>query len=146
MPALQTTLPATPYRLTGIVRLDGTGKPVAGAMLRIHVGDVFDSLGPDQTLVESNADGAFAVDLPAGPFQVSFAKPPVGFYWVGSRPGSMGSLSVGPDKPMIHGEFRVQRGTLWNFQFARGPERKPCTAFISGSSDGSPETLRGSNR
>ena len=30
--------PAIPHRLTGIVRIEGTGEPVNGAKLRIHVG------------------------------------------------------------------------------------------------------------
>ena len=88
--------PAIPYRLIGTVRVEGTGEPVAGAKLRIHVGDVFDSQGPNQRLVESGADGAFAVDLPAGPFQVSHAVAPIGYYWAESRPGTMESLLAGP--------------------------------------------------
>jgi RNA polymerase sigma factor (sigma-70 family) len=131
-PNSQTIAPAGPYRLTGTVKLDRTGEPVAGAKLRIHLGDVFDFQGPGQRLVESGADGLFAVDIPAGPFQVSLAEAPIGYYWVRSRPGSVGSLFAGPEKPVIHGEYRVRKGTIWDFQFTRGAERKPFPGFVAG--------------
>ena len=123
-----------PYRLSGTVRVDGTGEPVAGAKLQIHLGDPFDFMGPDQRLVMSGADGLFTADLPAGPFQISLAEPPIGYYWVSSGPGSMEALSVGPDEPVIHREYLARKGTIWAFQLTRGAERKPFPGFVYGHS------------
>ena len=141
VPNSQPIPPAAPYRLTGSVKVDGTGEPVAGAKLRIRAGDIFDFESPNQRLVESGADGRFAIDLPAGPFQVSLAETPIGYYWVRSRPGTMESLLAGPDKPVIHGEYRVRKGTIWDFQFTCGAEPRPLPGFVAGESRGPRESF-----
>ncbi|HEX3449551.1 MAG TPA: carboxypeptidase regulatory-like domain-containing protein, partial [Isosphaeraceae bacterium] len=111
-----------------------TGEPVAGAKLQVHAGDIFEFPNPDHRIVESGADGLFAVDLPAGPIQVQLAEPPPGYYWVPSRPGSVDSLAVGALEPVVHREYRVRKGTIWDFRLTRGPERKPFLGFVSGNS------------
>ena len=76
----------------------------------------------------------FAVDLPAGPIQVQLAEPPPATTGFQSRPGSVDSLAVGPLEPVVHREYRVRKGTIWDFQLTRGPERKPFPGFVSGNS------------
>ena len=129
---LHTIPPAGKYRLTGTVRVEETGEPVAGAKLQLHLGDISDYQSPTQRLIESGSDGLFAVDLPAGPVQVEIAEPPIGYYWVRRGPGWMDSFVLGPDEPAIHREYRVRKGTVWEFQFTRGAERKPAPGFVSG--------------
>ncbi len=126
---LQTIPPEVTYRLSGAVRVEGTGDPVAGAKLRIH--HVFDFQSPTQRLIESGADGCFAVNLPAGSVQVEIAEAPVGYYWVRKGPGWMDSLRIGPDEPAVQREYRVRKGTVWDFQFIRGAQRKPAPVFLS---------------
>jgi hypothetical protein len=133
----QAIAPAAHYRLYGTV-FEGPGVPVAGAKLHIHVGDVFDFQSPDQRVFQSGADGVFAVDLPAGPFQVLLAEPPIGYFWVMPHQRSIESLSVGPDQPVIRREFRVRKGTIWTFQLTRGAERISIPTFVSGQSATSP--------
>ena len=64
------------YRLTGTVRIDGTGQPIAGAKLYVHTtDDLFSSGSKIQRLAESGVDGRFAVDLAAGTFQSTSLSP-----------------------------------------------------------------------
>ncbi len=114
-PKAQLTPHTVTYRLSGTVRVEGTGEPVAGAMLQIHVGDVYDHPSVNQRSVTSGADGRFAVELPAGPAQILHVEPPVGYYWAPSAARPIASFYVGPDEPVIHREYRVRKGTIWDF-------------------------------
>lgn len=124
------------YRLNGKVRVAGTGEPVAGAKLQIHTGDIFEFPSPNQKMVETDADGSFALDLPAGRVDVQLAEPPIGYYWVPNAPRSSESLSLGPDKPVINREYRLRKGVIWTFQLTKGVERRPFPGFITGHSPG----------
>ena len=72
--------------------------------------------------------------LPPVLFEIRVAEPPSGYYWVAGGPRSLEALSIGPDEPLIHQDFRVRKGTIWTFQFTRGPQRQPCAGFVSGES------------
>jgi hypothetical protein len=100
-PVSQTTAPAAPYRLSGTVRADGAGEPVAEAKLQIHAGDIFEFPNPDHRIVESGADGLFAVDLPAGPIQVQLAEPPPSYYWVLGLSANNGTATNEPNIRLI---------------------------------------------
>ncbi len=66
-PKSQTTAPATTYRFTGSVRVEGTGEPVQGAELKIQLGDLMGSSRPERIRrVTSGKDGQFFADLPPG--------------------------------------------------------------------------------
>jgi RNA polymerase sigma factor (sigma-70 family) len=56
-------------RLTGSVRLEGTGEPIAGARLEIWPGGV-NIRRTNERVAETGADGRFAVDVPAGNIRV----------------------------------------------------------------------------
>jgi hypothetical protein len=40
-------------------------------------------------------------------------------------------VAVRPDEPVIRKEYRVRKGTIWNFQFSRGSHRAPSKGFVS---------------
>ncbi len=100
------------------------------AKLQIHLGDFFDDAAPKPKLVETGPDGLFAVDVPAGPVQIWSMVPPAGYYWVSSNSERVESLFLGPDEPEIDVEYRVRRGTKWDFQFTRGVDRRPAPGFV----------------
>ena len=58
-PKPKTTQPAATYRLTGSVQVEGTGEPVAGAMVDVMIADSGQGhRGADRTAV-SGADGRY---------------------------------------------------------------------------------------
>jgi RNA polymerase sigma factor (sigma-70 family) len=118
--------PSVRYRLSGTVRVEGTGEPAAGVKLQLHLGDRFDPQSGTEQFVKSAPDGRFAVDLPAGPVLVEIAEPPLGYFWARKSPRWMDSLFVGPDLPAVHRDYLIRKGTIWDFQFTRGAERKPA--------------------
>jgi RNA polymerase sigma factor (sigma-70 family) len=129
------------YRLSGVVRVEGTGEPAAGAKLQIHAGDVFDLPVSVPTIVETGADGLFTVDLPNGPTQVRPREPPVGYYWRSRARGSLESIYVGPEERAIRREYRVSKGVVWNIEFTRGTDRRPLAGFVSWSDSGLMESF-----
>ena len=136
-PGLPTIPPARRYRLTGSVRAEETGEPIAGAKLNIRtIGDLFHSETNIERLTTSGADGLFAVDLPAGTFWINIAEPPIGYYVPRGNARSKQTLMIGPDEPLIHLNFLVRKGTVWDIQFTRGPDRKPSAGFVSGGFGG----------
>ena len=100
------------------MKVEETGQPVAGARLRISVGFVMGAGSREERVVESGADGRFAIDLPAGNTRVWLSDPPAG-YLVTSARDAIEDLEVSPDQPVIHRDYRVRRGTVWDFQFLR---------------------------
>lgn len=136
-PGSRTIAPAGLYRLTGSVRFEGTGEPIAGAKLNIRtMGDVFNSETHIERPTASGADGQFVVDLPAGVFWLRLAEPPIGYYCPGGNSRSSQPLTIGPDVPLIRRDFQVRKGIVWDFQFTRGQDRKPSTGSVSGGSRG----------
>ena len=68
--------PGTAGRFTGIVTVEGTGQPVAGAKLRILIGGAGSQ---NETVIETGADGRFAIDLPVGRAGVWLSDVPAGY-------------------------------------------------------------------
>ena len=108
------------------MKLDGTGQPIAGAKVQILSGFIMGlgmgNLG--EKIVETGADGQFSTDLPAGNTRVSLSDLPAG-YLVPSMQEAVIDLVVKSDQRVIHKEFRVRKGTVWNFQFTRGSDQRP---------------------
>jgi Sigma-70, region 4 len=129
-PRPQSKSPTTVSRLTGVVKLDGTDQPIAGAKLQISVGFVMGAGSKSEKVVETGADGRFTVDLPAGNTRIFLSDPPPG-YLVLSTQDAIEEVAVRPDEPVIRKEYRVRKGTIWNFQFSRGSHRAPSTGFLS---------------
>ena len=105
--------PGTAVRFTGNVTVEGTGQPVAGTKLRILIGGAGSQ---NEKIVETGADGRFAIDLPAGHVNVWLSDLPAG-YLVSSVQQAMEDLELPVDRPMTHREYHVRPGTIWNFQF-----------------------------
>ena len=129
----------SPFRLTGTVTAEETGAPVAGAKLEILLGEIFGGPPPNEKIAETGADGRFTVDLPAGNARIWLRDPPAG-YLVSNIREAVVDVVVGPGQPVINREFRVRRGTIWNFQFSRGADPRPFPGFVSGIN--SPEPFR----
>ena len=147
-PVLRTNARSNPpggkYRLSGAVRVDGTGEPAAGTKLQIHVGDIYDLLVSTPTLVETGADGLFAVDLPAGPVQVKLTEPPVGYYWRSGTRGSVHSFYLGPDEPAISRNAQRSQGAvrLLNIDLHDGHDyRRPVSGSVSWNASDSMESF-----
>jgi len=130
-PGSPSKAPATVARLTGTVKLDGTGQPIAGAKLQILSGFVMGlAMGKlGEKIVETGADGQFSADLPAGNTRVLLSDLPAG-YLVLSMQEAIEDLVVKPDQPVIHQEFRVRQGTVWNFQLTRGSDQRPFPGIV----------------
>jgi thiol-disulfide isomerase/thioredoxin len=122
--------PAVAARLTGIVKLDETDEPIAGARLQISIGFVLGAGSRDERVVETDADGRFTVDLPQGNTRVWLSDPPPG-YLVLSAQESMEDIDVRPDQPIIHREYHVRKGTVWTLQFTRGSKQTPFPGFVT---------------
>ncbi|WP_422929164.1 sigma-70 family RNA polymerase sigma factor [Singulisphaera sp. PoT] len=116
-------------RFTGSVTVEGTGQAVAGARLQLSVGFVMGAGSREERIVESGADGRFAVDLPAGDTRVWVSDLPAGYLFTSTR-DAMENLEVSPDKPEIHRDFRVRKGTVWDFQFVRGSDPRPFRGHV----------------
>ncbi len=129
-PKPQSKSPTTVAQLTGVVKLEGTGQPVAGARLQISVGFVMGAGSQSERVVETGADGQFTVDLPAGNTRVFLSDPPAGYMVLSARE-AIEDVPVRPDQPIIRREYRVRKGTIWNFHFTRGLNRTPSTGFVT---------------
>jgi len=124
-PKSQATAPATTYRFTGSVRVEGTGEPVQGAELAIQLGDLTGSSSPERIrTVTSGKDGQFLVDLPPGQASAWDVVAPTG-YWVPSKPGSDETFVLSPARPTHRKDYVVRRGIVWPFRLTVGADKKP---------------------
>ena len=135
-------------RFTGAVKDEGTGQPVAGAKLRITIGGLGNST---EEIVETGADGRFAIDLPAGNIRVWLSDLPAGFLVSGDRQRmvwltdlstaimvsgvrqGMEDLELPADRQKTDREYAVREGTIWSFQFVRGSDRRPFRGLVATS-------------
>ena len=90
--------------MTGVVRVEGTNEPLRGVKLQILVGGMFGR----EEVAETDGNGRFAIDVPAGDIRVRLIEPPAGYVPPNVRE-VMEDLVVGPDRPVIHREYHVQR-------------------------------------
>lgn len=140
-PALPPLAPAVRHRLIGTVLVEGTGKAVARAKLRIRAGEAASPGGPTEWVVESGEHGCFAVELPVGPIAVEISEPPVGYYWFRRGPGWAESFVMTPEVQEVQRKYHLREGTVWDFQFVRGDKREPVGGYVSGSDRGSREAF-----
>jgi hypothetical protein len=117
-------------RLTGRVVLEGTAEPIAGARLQISIGFLMGAGSQTERVVETGADGRFSLDLPLGPTRVWLSDPPPG-YVVLTMQQAIDDLDVRAGEPVIHREYRVRKGTIWDFQFTRGVNQRPSPGFVT---------------
>jgi RNA polymerase sigma factor (sigma-70 family) len=120
----QTTRPSVAYRLTGSVRVEGTGEPVQGGRFTVFLGDVTGSSNPDRSrTVTSGADGQFLVDLPPGQARAWTFQAPAG-YWAPGNSKSGETFVLSRTQPIHRRDYVVRRGTVWPFQLVRAAGRR----------------------
>jgi hypothetical protein len=123
------------YRMTGMVRVEGTGEAVKGARLLVRQGEIGENPPPKERVVETGADGRFAIDLQAGNVRAWFNAAPPG-YWIPTNQAIFEAFAVGPNEPLIQKEYRVRKGTPWNVRFTRGADHRPFPGYMGGSGTG----------
>ncbi len=124
-PKAQAAPPAVTYRLTGSVRVEGTGEPVKGGQFDVQLGDLVSSNDPKRIrTVTSGADGQFAVDLPGGQAYLSTFQPPAG-YWAPSNIIGQETFVLSPSQSIHRKDFVVRRGSVWPFRLTIGADKRP---------------------
>jgi hypothetical protein len=119
-----TTQPTATYRLTGSVRVEGTGAPVAGGRFVVLLGDVTGSSNPDRSrTVTSGEDGQFLVDLPPGQARAWTFQAPVG-YWAPGNKKTQETFVLSRSQPIYRKDYVVRPGTVWAFRLV-GADGRP---------------------
>lgn len=116
------------YRLTGSVRVEGTGEPVQGAKFLVLPGDA-----EQKRSVMGGGDGRFDVDLPPGQARSWTVVPPAG-YWLPNNTDVIETFVLSPDHPVHRKDYAVRRGVIRPFRLTRGAARKPVRGGSVGGS------------
>jgi RNA polymerase sigma factor (sigma-70 family) len=124
--------PLMAYRLTGSVRLEGTGEPVAGATVDVMIADSGQGHRGENRTALSGADGRYTVDLPPGSARSWTLIPPVG-YWAPRELQKSEEFVVSKDEPVHRKDYLVRRGTVWDFHITRAHEAKPLPGVVTAS-------------
>jgi len=124
VPKSETTQPVPSYGLTGSVRLEGTGEPVAGATVEVMIGDSGKGHFGATRTARSGADGRFAVKLPPGCARAWTLKAPVG-YWIPDNIKNIEEFVVSSGEPFRHKDYVVRRGTVWDFVLSGVADARP---------------------
>ncbi len=119
IPKSQANRTAPAYRLTGSVRVEGTGEPVPGAKFLVLLGN-----GGQNRPVTSGANGRFDVELPPGQARSWTVVPPAG-YWMPNNMELTETFVLAPDHPVHRKDYLVRRGVAWPFRLTRGAARRP---------------------
>jgi RNA polymerase sigma factor (sigma-70 family) len=119
------------YRLKGVVRLEGTIEPLAGATIRVHQGA---SHLDAARAVQSDKDGTFALDVDAGNAFVNF-YPPIGYLRSGSGSEQIALTKTAPEASL---NFRARRGTRWDFKVTNGPTGETVPGTVTAFSRSRP--------
>jgi RNA polymerase sigma factor (sigma-70 family) len=123
------TQPAVTYRLTGSVRVEGTGEPTAGAMVYVMTGGSGKGhVGTNRSTL-SGADGRYTVDLPPGSARSWRLAAPVG-YWAPRDSQKSEEFVVSRDEPVYRKDYVVRRGNVWDFRISRAHESKPLPGEV----------------
>ena len=108
--------------MTGTVRVEGTGEPVAGARVRVDLGTR--DLRGDFREAVTDADGRYSIPLPEGNARPLFFDPPPG-YWLPDPGKHWKFFAVTPQQPVYRKDYLLRRGTAWTFRLTRGPKKEP---------------------
>jgi RNA polymerase sigma-70 factor (ECF subfamily) len=135
-PKPEPTQTSSAYRLTGWVRLEGTGEPVPEATIQVLIGGSGQDHRAASRTARSGAEGQFTVDLPQGSARAWTLTAPVG-YWAPFDPQMFERFAVSKGEPVHRKDYVVRRGTVWDFRITRAREAKPVPGMVwaSGESD-----------
>ena len=126
----KTSQPMATYRMTGSVRVEGTGEPVAGAMVDVMVADSgLGHRGANRTAL-SGADGRYTVELPPGSARSWTLIAPVG-YWALRDSQKSEEFVVSRDESVHRKDYMVRRGNVWDFRIACANEPKPLPGVVT---------------
>jgi RNA polymerase sigma factor (sigma-70 family) len=120
----------SPFRMTGTVRVEGTGEPIAGARVQVDLG-TRDMSGDFREAV-TDANGRYSIPLPQGNARPLFFYPPPG-YWLPDPAKNSRFFAVTPEDPVYRKDYEVRRGTAWTFRLTRVPKREPVGAGFASS-------------
>ena len=127
--------PPAAFGLTGSVRLEGTGEPVAGATVDVLIADVGRESGDNIRTALSGADGRYTVEIPRGSARAWTLIAPAG-YWVPRDSWGIEEFAVSRDEPFHRKDYLVRRGTIWDFRITRAREAKPFPGVVWASGQG----------
>jgi hypothetical protein len=126
--------PSMAYRLTGWVRLEGTGEPVAGATVDVMIADSGQGhRGANRTAL-SGADGRYTVDLPPGSARSWTLIPPIG-YWAPYDLLSFEEFVVSKDEPVHRKDYLLRRGSIWDFHITRASDAKRLPGMVTAAEE-----------
>ncbi len=118
------------FTVRGIVRVEGTGAPVAGAVIGIHRGGVPSGtmagvntdFGKDypgtRTIAKTGAGGNFTLNSGPGSFKWGWLIPPPG-YWASNENFPEKVFDLTGVIPVVPKEFVVRSGVVWNFRLSQ---------------------------
>ena len=116
--------------MTGTVRVEGTGEPVAGAKVQVDLGTK--DLSGDFREAVTDANGRYTIPLPEGNARPLFFYPPPG-YWLPDPGKHWKFFAVTPQQPVYRKDYLVRRGTAWMFRLTRGPKKEPVVQGFASS-------------
>ncbi|MDR3620524.1 MAG: sigma-70 family RNA polymerase sigma factor [Paludisphaera borealis] len=125
--------PPAAYRLTGSVRVEGTGEPVPGARITVMLEEAVERRPDRLREVTSGADGRFAFNLEPGQARLWMFRPPVGYWSPGGNMTSQEAFVLTRSHPVHQRDYVVRRGTVWSFGFL-GTDGKPLKGGVSAQS------------
>ena len=96
-----------PFRMTGTVRVEGTGEPVAGARVQVELGSR--DLSGDFVEAVTDKDGRYLISLPEGNARPLFFTPPRG-YWLPEPSKHWRFFAVTPREPVHREDYRGPSG------------------------------------
>ena len=103
--------------MTGSVRVEGTGEPVAGAKVQVDLGRI--DLRGDMREALTDADGHYMIALPEGNARPWILIPPPG-YWLPDANKHRDFFAVTPQQPVYRKDYLVRRGSVWKFRLTNG--------------------------
>jgi RNA polymerase sigma factor (sigma-70 family) len=119
----------SPFRMSGMVRVEGTGEPVAGARVQVDLGTK--DLSGEFRDAATDTNGRYTIPLPQGSARPLFFTPPPG-YWLPEPSKHSQFFAITPQEPVYRKDYEVRRGLIWTFRLTRGPMHEPVVpGFVS---------------
>jgi RNA polymerase sigma factor (sigma-70 family) len=108
------------YRITGSVRVEGSGEPVAGALIEALIGGTSKFQCAEAATAKTGSDGKYTLDLAPGHVRLWRLQPPPGYYFKGLYE----DLALSDSQPTVARDYFVRRGTIWEFLITHKPDQK----------------------
>jgi RNA polymerase sigma factor (sigma-70 family) len=132
--AARVSRPDGRYRLTGTLRVEGTGQPVAGTTFGIFIAFSDESRDGDTVATRSGTDGRFEVALPPGNAAAFGISPPIG-YWAPRKVNGIEEFVVSAATPEFQRDYVVRRGTVWRFGVPRANPKASTSTSLRAFND-----------